>query len=345
MRPLSAVTPKPMLPVADRPLAAHVADAAVTAGADELVFVVGYGADHVREYFEDEYSGVPVQYATQSSPSGTADAVHTASNLIHGPFAVLNGDNLYDEESITALFEHDAAVAAHRVEDPSEYGVLTTDDDGVVTGIVEKPSDPPSTLANAGAYVFPESAVDELDVAQSERGEHELTDVLAALVARRDVAVVETDRWLDVARPPDLVTANELAVPDFHEETAGVVPEDATASGAVHVAGDATVETGATIEGPVLIGRSATVGSDAVVRGPAVLGPESVVGAGSELSEAVLLQKATVDDGVQLSGVVLGPQCTLDEDAEVVEFGVDDSPGTASVVGADAPLGGGLQYY
>jgi bifunctional UDP-N-acetylglucosamine pyrophosphorylase/glucosamine-1-phosphate N-acetyltransferase len=344
MRPLSTVTPKPMLPVADRPLAAHVADAAVAAGADELLFVVGYGADHVRAYFEDEYDGVPVRYATQSSPSGTADAVQTASDLIEGPFAVLNGDNLYDEASIVELFEHDAAVAAHRVEDPSEYGVLTTDD-GAVTGIVEKPDDPPSTLANAGAYVFPESAVDELDVDPSERGERELTDVLATLVDRQEVAVVETHRWLDVARPPDLVTANELAVPDFDEETQGSVPADADTEGAVHVASGATVEPDATIEGPVLVGRGATVGSDAVVRGPAVLGPDSTLAEGASLSEAVLLEGATVDDGVQLSGVVLGPQCSLGDDAEVVEFGVEDSPGTASVVGGDAPLGVGLQYY
>ena len=343
MRPLSTVTPKPMLPVADRPLAAHVADAAVAAGADELVFVVGYGADHVRSYFEDEYDGVPVRYATQSSPSGTADAVHTASVLIDGPFAVLNGDNLYDQESIVALFEHDAAVAAHRVDDPSEYGVLTTED-GAVTGIVEKPSDPPSTLANAGAYVFPESVVGELDVEASERGEHELTDVLAGLVERRDVAVVETERWLDVARPPDLVAANELAVPDFDEETGGSAPAEANVDEAVHVASGATVSTDATIEGPVLVGRGATVEADAVVRGPVVLGPDSTVGAGATLTEAVLLEGASVEDGVELNGVVLGPACSLGDDASVVESGADDSPGTASVVGADTPLGGGLQY-
>ncbi len=337
MRPLSTVTPKPMLPVADRPLAAHVADAAVAAGADELVFVVGYGAEHVQSYFGDEYGGVPVSYATQSSPSGTADAVHTASELIDGPFAVLNGDNLYDEESIVALFEHDAAVAAHRVEDPSEYGVLTTED-GVVTGIVEKPADPPSTLANAGAYVFPESVVDELDVEASERGEHELTDVLAGLVERREVAVVETDRWLDVARPPDLVAANELAVPDFEES-------DAAAEGPVHVASGATVAPDATIEGPVLVGRGATVEADAVVRGPVVLGPDSTVGEGALLSEAVLLEGATVEDGVQSSGVVLGPACSLGEDATLVASDRDDATGTASVVGADTPLGAGLQYY
>jgi len=62
MGPLTETTPKPMLPVADRPLVAHVADAAVAAGADELVFIVGYGAKPIRAYFGTEYAGVPVTY-------------------------------------------------------------------------------------------------------------------------------------------------------------------------------------------------------------------------------------------------------------------------------------------
>ena len=78
MRPLTAGLPKPMLPVADRPLCAHTADVAIEAGTDELLLVVGYEADVVREYFGEEYRGVAVNYATQDEQLGTAHAVQTA---------------------------------------------------------------------------------------------------------------------------------------------------------------------------------------------------------------------------------------------------------------------------
>ncbi|MFB6188307.1 MAG: sugar phosphate nucleotidyltransferase, partial [Halapricum sp.] len=157
MRPLTDSLPKPMLPVADRPLVAHTADAAVDAGADELVFVVGYEADEVRAYFGDTYRGVPVTFAVQQSQDGTADAVRAAREYLDGAFAVLNGDNLYDPAGIETLLSSGPALATYRVAEPSNYGVISVDDERV-TSIVEKPSEPPTDRANTGAYVFPDEA-------------------------------------------------------------------------------------------------------------------------------------------------------------------------------------------
>ncbi|QGX94857.1 hypothetical protein EI982_08675 [Haloplanus rallus] len=103
MRPLTERWPKPMLPVAGRPLVAHTAAAAVQAGASRLVFVVGYEAEAVRARFGTEFEGVPVDYAVQDVQRGTADAVRVgAAELDDGPFAVLNGDNLYRENKASA---------------------------------------------------------------------------------------------------------------------------------------------------------------------------------------------------------------------------------------------------
>jgi len=326
MRPLSDVTPKPMLPVGDRPLAAHAADAAVAAGTDELVFVVGYRASHVRAHFGREYNGVPVRYATQASAEGTADAVRAAREFLDGRFAVLNGDNLFDRKSVAALFEADAGVAAHRVADPSEYGVLSTDGD-TVTRVVEKPDDPPSTLANAGAYVFPASTVDDLDVPESERGERELTDVLATVIDRADVAAVEVDRWLDVARPGDLLSATELVLGD--EECPGVAP-------------GAVVHPDATVEGPVVVRQGATVGADATVTGPAVVGPDAAVSGGASVERSVLLAGASVAPAVTLRGVVVGPDCRLTGNC-IAGVTRENGRGAASVV-AGEPKNGPLRY-
>jgi len=142
MRPLTDALPKPMVPVADRPLVAHAADAAVDGGVSELIIVVGYEREAITEYFGDSYRGVPVTMVTQTEQRGTADAVRAAAPELDGPFVVLNGDNLYDD-SIAALFEEGPAIAAVEVADPTNYGVISTDG-STVTDIVEKPADPPS---------------------------------------------------------------------------------------------------------------------------------------------------------------------------------------------------------
>jgi NDP-sugar pyrophosphorylase family protein len=134
MRPLSDTAPKPMLPVGDRPIAARVADTAIAAGAEKVVFTVGYRSEIVEAYFGETYRGVPVEYAHQETRAGTADAV-AAVGHVDGAFAVLNGDNVYDEADVAALFDRVPAVGYTRVETPGGYGVISTDG-GFVTGIV-----------------------------------------------------------------------------------------------------------------------------------------------------------------------------------------------------------------
>lgn len=336
MRPLSLITPKPMLPVGDRPLVGYVADAAVAAGADELTFVVGDADGHLQEYFGDRYRGTPVSYAVQDPPAGTADAVRCALSHVVGRFAVLNGDNLFDAAAIADLFERDAAVLAHRVDDPREYGVLSTRDSRV-TGIVEKPDDPPTDLANAGAYVFPASMRDSFDVPQSSRGEHEITDAVETLIAEFDVAAVETERWLDVARPEDFVRANELVLTDGTPVADG----DDWGDG-VYVAPGASIADSATVEGPVMIGANAVVEDDATIRGPTVVGAGASVGPEAELARSVLFPDGSVGSRVILNGVVLGPRCDLSTGACV--SGTLQAGEATSVVATHSPLESALGY-
>ncbi|WP_128478153.1 bifunctional sugar-1-phosphate nucleotidylyltransferase/acetyltransferase [Halorussus pelagicus] len=287
IRPLSASLPKPMLPVADRPLVAHAADAAVDAGAEELVVVVGYEAEEVRGYFGEEYRGVTVTYAVQSEQAGTADAVRAAREHLDGEFAVLNGDNLYDPAAVADLFDSGPSVGAVRVADPSNYGVLSAED-GTVTDIVEKPADPPTDLANAGAYVFPAEAREWLEVPASERGEHEITDVVARAVAEYDVGYAAMDRWLDVGRPWELLEANEWKLGELARDVRGEVHEDADLRGPVVIEEGATVDAGVVIEGPALVRSGASVGPNSYVRGATLVGEDAHVGHGVEIKNSVV---------------------------------------------------------
>ncbi|MFB6156917.1 MAG: bifunctional sugar-1-phosphate nucleotidylyltransferase/acetyltransferase [Haloferacaceae archaeon] len=306
MRPLSDRRPKPMLPAGDRPLVERVLDAAAAVGASRFVLVVGYEADAVREAVGDAHAGIPVTYAVQEDQRGTADAVRAAlPYLDDGPFAVLNGDVVYGVEGLRTLFEARPSVGAYRVANPSEYGVLEVAD-GVVRGVTEKPSDPDSDLVNAGAYVFPAAAREWLDVAESERGEYELTDTLARVCAERTVTAVPFDRWLDVGYPWDLLRANELVLTDLERSLDGTVSANAEVRGAVAVESGATVREGVTVEGPALIRAGATVGPNAYVRGATVVGPDARVGHAVEVKNSVLMAGATVGHLSYVGDSVLG---------------------------------------
>ncbi len=340
MRPLTETVPKPMLPVADRPLCAHTADAAVDAGASELIVVVGYEADAVREFFADEYRDVPVSIAVQEKQRGTADAVRAARPRLGGPFAVLNGDNLYSASDIRSLFDLAPAIAAIEVEDPRNYGVLSTTEAGDrITDIVEKPETPPSNLANAGAYAFPERAIEYLDVEESERGEYELTDVVARTIESADVTPVTLSRWLDVGRPWELLAANEWKIGDLECRIDGDVAEGAELRGPVVVEDGATIEPGAVIEGPAIVRSGADVGPNAYVRGSTLIGPDCHVGNGVEIKNSVLMEGANVPHLSYVGDSLLGPEVNLGAGTQVANLRHDGESVRQTVKGTRVSTG------
>jgi len=335
MRPLTDRRPKPTLPVADRTLVEHVVDGAVDAGASRVVVVVGYAADAVRDALGDR----DVTVAVQERQRGTADAVRAARDeLDDAPFAVLNGDVLYDRASLSRLYDAGPAVGAYRVDDPGNYGVLEMANDRV-RGVVEKPANPTSNLVNAGAYVFPAAARDWLDVAESDRGEYELTDVLARACETGEVRAVPVDRWLDVGRPWELLAANEWKLGDLERRIGGDVHSDADLRGSVVVEDGATVDAGVVIEGPALVRSGASVGPNAYVRGATLVGEGAKVGHGVEIKNSVLMAGATVGHLSYVGDSVLGRDVNFGAGTTVANLRHDDEDVLVRVKGEPTSTG------
>ncbi|MDS0242192.1 MULTISPECIES: bifunctional sugar-1-phosphate nucleotidylyltransferase/acetyltransferase [Haloferax] len=332
MRPLSNEVPKPMLTVAGQPIVGHTAEAAVEAGADELVMVVGYGQETVREHFGSSYRGVPVSYVEQDEQQGTADAVRAAEEYIDGAFAVLYGDNLYDPDGIDSLFDAAPSIASIRVPNPGNYGVLNVAD-GAVAEIVEKPDAPRNDLVNAGAYVFPAEARDMLDVPLSERGERELTDVLDRVIDEFNVSPVTLDRWMDVGRPWELLEANEWKLKTFDRRIDGDVSDDATVQGDVVVEAGATVRDGSVVEGPAYVSKGATVGPNAYVRGCTFVGPGVHVGHAVEIKNSVLLAETNVGHLSYVGDSVVGRRVNFGAGTNVANLRHDDEDVSVTVKG------------
>jgi bifunctional UDP-N-acetylglucosamine pyrophosphorylase/glucosamine-1-phosphate N-acetyltransferase len=337
LRPLTDRRPKPTVPVADRTLVEHVVDTAAAAGASRIVVVVGYAGDAVRDVLGDRPN---VEFVRQERQLGTADAVRTARDALDdAPFAVLNGDVLYDESSLRRLYDAGPGVGAARVDQPEQYGVLDTDDEGLVCGVTEKPDEPASNLVNAGAYVFPAAARGWLDVPASGRGEYELTDVLARACAEGDVRAVTVDRWLDVGRPWELLAANEWKLGEMERRLDGEVHPDADLRGPVVVEGGATVDAGVVIEGPALVRSGATVGPNAYVRGSTLVGEGATVGHAVEIKNSVVMAGAAVSHLSYVGDSVLGRNVNFGAGTTVANLRHDDDSVVVRVKGEPTSTG------
>lgn len=155
LRPHTFATPKPLLRVGGRPVMSYILDDLQRLGVEEIVFVVGYLRDVVREYIESEYPDIEGHYVVQEVQDGTAGALRLAAPFVDEDVLILFVDTLFDADLtlVRSLREEWAGVIwAKEVEDYERFGVILTDDSGAMTRIVEKPSEPVSRLANRSLW-------------------------------------------------------------------------------------------------------------------------------------------------------------------------------------------------
>ncbi|MDG5778523.1 sugar phosphate nucleotidyltransferase [Haloarculaceae archaeon H-GB2-1] len=204
LRPLTDERPKGLVEVAGKPLLTHCFETLLELPVTELVVVVGYRADQIRDAYGESFRGTPITYVHQPDQRGLGDAVRLADPAIDGPFVLLNGDNVVRANVDEAVARHRNADASATllVEDVSRAeakttGVCVTDDDGSVVRIVEKPDDPPSTLALTGCQVLSPPIFHACELIQpSARDEYELSDALDLLIrAGHTVETVRLDGW------------------------------------------------------------------------------------------------------------------------------------------------------
>src|SRR5215475_2260875 len=163
LRPMTANQPKPLLPIANKPIIEHVLGLLKRHGFTETVVTVQFFAPLVRNYFGDgEDVGMSLQYATEEEPLGTAGSVKNAQDALRDqPFLVISGDALtdFDLSDLIAFHKDNNAlvtVALARVPDPLEFGIVIVDDDGKIQRFLEKPTwgQVFSDTVNTGIYVM-----------------------------------------------------------------------------------------------------------------------------------------------------------------------------------------------
>ncbi|MEM0011063.1 MAG: sugar phosphate nucleotidyltransferase [Candidatus Bathyarchaeia archaeon] len=322
LRPLTYTRPKHMIPVGGKPILEHVINALKASGIEDILIVVNYMADVIKEYFGDGSKyGVKIKYVYQEKISGTAGAIFSAREYINEPFLAINGDTLFSPDAIKLVIDKfceessDAVLAAVRISDPREFGVLKVKD-GELIDIVEKPSkEVTGSLVNAGIYVFPTDIFSYIERTKlSERGELEITESIRLLLSEnRRVSVVEIsgESWLDIGRPWDLLEANARILAQIKQSILGDVEEGAHIKGPVFISEGALIRSGSYIEGPVFIGCGSDIGPNCYIRPYTSIGKNVRIGNACEIKNSILMDNVHVGHLSYIGDSIIGENCNL----------------------------------
>jgi bifunctional UDP-N-acetylglucosamine pyrophosphorylase/glucosamine-1-phosphate N-acetyltransferase len=322
MRPLTAKRPKVMLPLANRPMMEHLILAARETGISDFIFVVGYGEREIRKHFGDGAEfGINITYAPQRHQRGTADAVRSVRDLVAGPFLLLNGDMVLQSEDIAVFCKrHAPCMGISTTDHPGDYGVVLVEDDRV-TSLEEKTKKPKSNLINAGVYLFSRDIFDRVEkVRPSARGEFELTDALAGLIAERKLGAYRLSYWMDVGHPWDMLDANATLMDRTPVENTGTVEEGVTLRGPVVIGEGSIIKAGTYIEGPCIIGKNCRIGPHAYLRGSTSIGNDCHIGHCSEVKNSIVMSGTKIPHFTYLGDSVVGSNCNFGAGTKVANL-------------------------
>lgn len=308
LRPLTLTRPKHLLPIANRPHIDHVLDLLQRHGVSEAVLLTSY----LAEAFEDTIQrakerGFTMNVTHEREPLGTAGAIKNAEEFARdGTCLVFNGDVLTDVDlGELVLFHRErealGTICLTPVADPSAFGVVPTEDDGRVTGFIEKPprDEAPTNLINAGIYVFEPAILDRIPPGEVWSSEHQLFPSLVA----DDAGLFATSLpgyWKDIGTPANLLGANLDALSGAYKTDAipGPGPRVSLVEGSADIAEDAQVITSC-------IGPGVKVFPGAVIK-RSVLLPGVTVARGARVTASILGEGVGVAEGAELEDETIG---------------------------------------
>lgn len=330
LRPLTYGTPKPMVPIMGVPFLARTIERLYAAGIRDVILAAGYMPGAIVDYFGDgSRLDMKITYVIEEELLGTAGALKNVERYIAGPFFVLNGDVLTSLDLKTMIAEHErkggiGLLHLIRVEDPSAFGCVVHDADGLVASFVEKPpkATAPTNDINAGTYLFEREILDFIPAGRKVSIERETFPAVIA-AGKGLYSMTTTDYWMDLGKPEQYLAAHA----DILEGRIPMLRLEAGVS--VYAEAGSSIDASAIVGPNVVLGANSSVGARAVVR------------------DSVIWDDVTIEEGAIVEGAIIASRVRIGREARVLEGSVVGhdtiiAPGSVlergSRVGAHAPI-------
>jgi mannose-1-phosphate guanylyltransferase len=321
LRPLTLHTPKPIVPIFDRPFLHYQIDLVrQIPEIDEVVLSLNYQPRRINEVFGDGRElGIKISYVVEPSPLGTGGAIKFAAGPTTDTVVVFNGDVMTQVDLASVLRLHrerkaKATIVLTPVENPTAYGLVETDDESNVRAFVEKPKPEEITCdtINAGIYVLEPDTFDRIpkDTAWSIEKSY-----FPSLVEQQEtfVAYVYRGYWIDIGTPEKYSQVHR----DIMDRRFVAHPFGSQPRGSNVVAPDAKIEDGARLEAPCFIDREAVIKAGAHVGPYSVIGRNCIIEEGAVVDRSVIWPNSRLGRETVVSDSIVGRHCHIGRDAKL----------------------------
>lgn len=310
LRPLTVYTPKPVVPVVNRPFLQYQIEILAKAGITDITLSLSYQPDKIEDILGDGSDlGVRLNFITEPAPLGTGGAYRFAADGFDDTTIVLNGDVLTDLDISKLLEFHRAAQAEATivltpVEDPSAYGLVETANDGAIRRFLEKPK--PEQLAglsintiNAGVYVLEPSILSMIQKGENSSFEYNVFPAILEQKRPFFAYTLSREYWRDIGTPASYLAAHH----DF-------LDKKLTAFGELGSAGESDIATTSFIDKASVLAAGCVIKPGArIVR--SVLGPGVHVDEKGVIEDSVIWSHTRVSAAAEVHHAVLGRSCHI----------------------------------
>jgi len=315
LRPLTVYTPKPIVPLLNRPFLLFQIEILRQAGIKDITLSLSYLPDKIEQLLDDgsEY-GVNLRYVTEPFPMGTGGAYKFASDQIRETTLVFNGDILTDVDISKVINFHrekgaEATIVLTPVENPSAYGLVETDKERKVLRFLEKPkpeeiADLTTNNINAGIYILEPSVLDLIPENENCSFEYNVFPSLLAHKKSFFAFVIEGNYWRDIGNPQSYLQAHQ----DF---LSGRIKSSKTEKSA-----DSDIATTAVVD------KNSIIDKDCVIK-PNARVTNSVIGQGVHIEEKAVVENSVIwahtriSSAASIHNAVIGRSCHIGRNAVV----------------------------
>lgn len=307
-QPLTNSRPKPLLKVLNKTILEYNLDQ-LNNLVGEVVLVVGYQGEKVRNLIGERYKNLKIKYVFQKEQLGTGNAAKKALSLIGDKFLLLNGDDLYDIEDIKKCLKKYPCILLARAKNPSNFGIVSCEGK-FVKGITEKPKEPADNLVNTGLYFLPK-LIFNFKIKKSSRGEYEFTDYLGEFIKKERLFFVEAKNWKSLSYPWDLFEVNEFLLKKGKGIREGKVEKNSQIKGKIIIEKGTLIKSGSYFEGPIYIGKHSQVGPNCYIKGPVSIGSNCLIGQAVEIKNSIIGDSSKISHLSYVGDSIIGENCNL----------------------------------
>ena len=326
LHPLTLSVPKPMVPIANRPVLEYTINNLRAHGITEIILNLHSHPEMIRNYFKDGSAwGVKLSYSHEPKLMGTAGGVKKVASFLKGDtFLVMSGDGLTDVDLTELIAFHQkrrsvGTMALAPIDSRFEYGITLTDKQGRVTRFIEKPawSDVFSNQVNTGIYVFESSTLSKIPAGRMYDFGKELWPKLLKEKARIYATPIDA-YWCDVGNLSEYRRAQR----DVLDGKIKITLPGKMIRPRVWVDEGAVIEAGVKIEGPCLIGKNSWIGRGSRIGAYTIIGNNARIGKNTSLEQCILWDNVTIANNVHLTDCVISHGARVTESVSVYEGAV-----------------------